>query len=663
MPFLDHLEELRWRIIKSIISVLLCTIGVYVFSEPFMEILVHPYITARPDDVGGLVYLGPTGGFMVYLEISLFGGIVLSLPVIFYQLWQFVAPGLYKRERKYTLGVIIISTISFFIGATFSYSVIIPLGLNFLLGYKTTFLAPSLTIDKYLSFILMLLLVSGLVFELPLVTFFLTKLGLISAKFMREKRRYAIVIVLIVAAILTPPDVMTQLLLAGPIVVLYEISILVSAIVGRKRRKKEAAEAASPDESHHAQEQSAAEAAAAESEPQREMPETIAATPDISDGKMKADKPKEAESNPQDIMATLAASDLLPDSYKDIPIAELNRRIVKIKRKYGSELAILGHHYQRDEIIAHSDIRGDSFALSKKASELAEAKTIVFCGVKFMAEAACILARPNQIVLHPDFNAGCPLADFADIDKVEEAWDTLISICRSDTITPITYMNSSSEIKAFCGRKSGTVCTSSNAPKAFQWGLEQSNKVFFFPDQHLGENTASKLNLQYYDYVIWDPAKDLGGNSEEAIRNAKLILWKGHCHVHTFFTEKHVQKMRKAYPDAKIVVHPECKKSVVDLVDANGSTDFIINYAKNAPLHSTIIVGTEINLVTRLQRENPDKTIIPLARSLCPNMYKINLQNLYWTLDNLGDVNAVYVEPGIIKDARIALNRMLEIAK
>lgn len=673
MPFLDHLEELRWRLIKSIISILIGTIIIYSFSEYLMKILVVPYNKARPEDVGSLIFLEPTGGFMIYLEIALFGGIILSLPVIFYQLWRFVAPGLYQKERKWTFAVIIISTLSFFIGTIFAYLIIIPIGLTFLLGFKSEMLEPNLTIQKYLTFMLTLLLVSGLIFELPLVSFFLTRMGLISAQFMRSKRRYSYVIVLILAAILTPPDVITQLLLAGPIILLYEISIFVSAFVGRKLQKEEESyESDTESETRSDQDSKPSpqkEEQKTEEESAQSEKESSESTSDTKEDEQSVDTKQETkDSNASTPVAAKSigahtALKILPDKYKDLSVTELNQKISDIKKKYGPQLTILGHHYQRDEIIDFSDIRGDSFALSKKASELAEAKYIVFCGVKFMAEAAGILARPEQIVLHPDFDAGCPLADFADIEPVEKAWETIQALCKNSSITPITYMNSSSEIKAFCGRNSGTVCTSSNAPKAFQWGFGQSDKVFFFPDQHLGENTATKLNIPYYEYLIWDPSQELGGNTEEAIRNAKLILWKGHCHVHTFFTVEHVQKMRQAYPEAKIVVHPECKKEVVDLCDADGSTEYIINYVQNAPFQSIIIVGTEINLVNRLNRENPDKTVIPLARSLCPNMYKINLQNLCWTLDELGEVNIVEVDPEIVKDAKLALNRMLKIAK
>ena len=460
MPFLDHLEELRWRLIKSIISILIGTIIMYAFADYLMKILVAPYNKARPEDVGGLIFLEPTGGFMIYLEIALFGGIILSLPVIFYQLWRFVVPGLYQTERKWTVGVITISTISFFIGTLFAYFVIIPLGLTFLLGFKSDILSPSLTVQKYLTFMLTLLLVSGLIFELPLVSFFLTRMGLLSAQFLRSKRRYSIVIVLIIAAILTPPDVITQLLLAGPILILYEISILVSAAVGRRAGKEEA-DVSDVESETRKEQDSKSSSPQAEQKTEEEPSQIEEETTDSESSPEEKEQPieekhktkdsNESESNAYKSIGTQAALRILPEKYKDMSVSELNQKIIDIKKKYGPQLTILGHHYQRDEIIDHADIRGDSFGLSKKASELSEAKYIVFCGVRFMAEAARILARPEQIVLHPDFDAGCPLADFADIEQVEKAWETIQTICKNVTVIPITYMNSSSEIKAFCG--------------------------------------------------------------------------------------------------------------------------------------------------------------------------------------------------------------------
>jgi quinolinate synthase len=352
---------------------------------------------------------------------------------------------------------------------------------------------------------------------------------------------------------------------------------------------------------------------------------------------------------------------MLPDSYRDMTEQQARDRILERKATLGKQLVILGHHYQRDEVIELSDFRGDSYGLCKNAVEQQQAEFIVFCGVHFMAEAADIISRPNQIVHIPDLTAGCPLADFADLSSVQQAWHDIVTICGSDKITPITYINSSAEIKAFCGRNHGSVCTSSNALAAMKWGFNRSEKLFFFPDQHLGTNTGNKFGISANERIIWDPHQPYGGNSPEKIKNAKLILWKGHCHVHTRFTLKHIQTVRNSFPEAKIVVHPECIEAVVNAADDNGSTSYIINYVQQAEPGSTIAVGTELNLVHRLAKQNPDKKVFPLARSMCPNMYKINLYNLCWTLDNLGKINIVKVPRNVKQDALLALDRMLQI--
>lgn len=337
-------------------------------------------------------------------------------------------------------------------------------------------------------------------------------------------------------------------------------------------------------------------------------------------------------------------------------------KILNIKHELGKALIILTHHYQRKEIVALGDFRGDSFGLSQKAAADKEARYIVFCGVHFMAESAAILAQPHQIVQLPDMDAGCWMADMADDSLVEKVWDELTSIVNEYEIMPLVYMNSDAWIKAFCGRKGGAVCTSSNTPTAFRWAFHQRRKIFFFPDEHLGRNTGNRLGIPSSGMIVWDPAKPLGGNTAEQIRNAEVILWKGHCLVHTRFTTDHIRQMRKRHPDARVIVHPECTEQVVGMADAVGSTSFIVKYVQEAPAGSIIIIGTEINLVERLAIEHPDKTILPLHRSLCPNMYKIDLKKLLHTLQHIGDVNVIRLPDDIKADAGLALDRMLALS-
>jgi quinolinate synthase len=279
-----------------------------------------------------------------------------------------------------------------------------------------------------------------------------------------------------------------------------------------------------------------------------------------------------------------------------------------------------------------------------------------------MAESAEILSQPHQSVLIPDSEAGCWMADMADIVIVEKAWEALTDVAGADTIMPVVYMNSDAELKAFCGRHGGTVCTSSNAPAAFRWALEQREKVLFFPDQHLGRNSGNRLGIPREDMIVWRPDKPLGGNTAEDIKKAKLILWDGYCLVHTRFKTDHIQDMRARHPDAKIVVHPECTEEVVAQADAVGSTSYIVNYVKDAPQDSTIVVGTETNLIQRLAFEYPDKNVLELHHSICPNMFKINPDNLLWTLENIGEANQVIVDEGVKEEARKALDRMLNLA-
>jgi len=337
-------------------------------------------------------------------------------------------------------------------------------------------------------------------------------------------------------------------------------------------------------------------------------------------------------------------------------------RIVSIKEALGEELIILTHHYQRKEIVDLGHYRGDSFGLSQKAATDKAARFIVFCGVHFMAESAEILSQPDQTVQIPDKRAGCPMADMANIYNVEKAWEQVTSIVGEEAVMPVVYMNSDAQIKAFCGRHGGTVCTSSNALTALQWGLDQRGKIFFFPDRHLGRNTGYQMGIHPEEIIVWNPEKNYGGNTSDRVKKARLILWDGYCHIHTRFRVEHVLKMRKDYPEARIVVHPECTREVVELADAAGSTSFIVKYVENAPPGATIIVGTEINLINRLSLENPDKTVLDLHYSLCPNMFKINLINLLWVLENIGRTNIITVPEAIKEDAKMALYRMLALS-
>jgi len=338
------------------------------------------------------------------------------------------------------------------------------------------------------------------------------------------------------------------------------------------------------------------------------------------------------------------------------------KKIIKIKETLGNKLIILAHHYQRKEIVDLGDYSGDSFALSQKASQDKKARFIVFCGVHFMAESAAILAQPHQVVQLPDINAGCWMADMADIYLVEKAWNEANEVVESGSIIPLVYMNSDAEIKAHCGRNNGAVCTSSNAPDAFRWAFKHGKKIFFFPDEHLGRNTGNLLGIPPNEMILWDPDKPRGGNSVEDIGRAKVILWKGHCLVHTRFTTDQIRKARAKFPDAQIVVHPECTEDVVAMSDATGSTSYIVKYVAQSQPGSTIVIGTEINLIKRLALEYPDRKIIPLFNSLCPNMYKINLENLLSTLENIGKSNIVEVPEDIKTDAALSLNRMLSLA-
>jgi quinolinate synthase len=354
---------------------------------------------------------------------------------------------------------------------------------------------------------------------------------------------------------------------------------------------------------------------------------------------------------------------ILPDRYRELSAAELVDRIQTVKRALGPALLILTHHYQRQEVIELGDVRGDSFLLSKKAAKNRDARAIVFCGVHFMAESAAVLARPEQAVFMPDLSAGCPMAEMAPIEQAERAGAELAAIVGPDGVVPVTYVNSSAAVKAFCGRHRGATCTSSNADQIFPWAMSQAERILFLPDEHLGRNTAAKLGIEPVE--LWDPALPLGGLNPERVRAARVLVWKGYCHVHTAFSVEQIDEQRRRYPGARVVVHPECRREVVAAADASGSTEGIIKYVEAAPPGATVVVGTEINLVERLARLQPGKTVVPLARSLCPNMYRTNLHNLAWVLDTIAASpesagNRVTVSPEIKRDAALALQRMLD---
>ena len=364
----------------------------------------------------------------------------------------------------------------------------------------------------------------------------------------------------------------------------------------------------------------------------------------------------------------------LPPRYLEMGQDELAILIARAKERLGSRLVVLGHHYQREEVIRWADYRGDSFKLCKDAAARPEADYIIFCGVHFMAESADILSAPHQQVILPDLHAGCSMADMADIDQVEEAWDALLEVCEGRRIVPITYMNSAANLKAFVGRNGGAVCTSSNARKIMEWALKPiaeggagGEKLLFFPDQHLGRNTAVlEMGFGLDDCAVWDPFQDMGGQTPETWRDATILLWKGHCSVHGTFMPIHVDNVRKRYPGIRVVVHPECTHEVVIKADAYGSTEMIKKQVEAAPPGTAIAIGTEINLVSRLAQEHPDKTIVCLNPNVCvcSTMYRVDAPHLLWVLENLLEgraVNRIVVPEPTAGEARLALQRMLEI--
>lgn len=354
----------------------------------------------------------------------------------------------------------------------------------------------------------------------------------------------------------------------------------------------------------------------------------------------------------------------------DLPAASdpaLVERARAAKEALGNRVYILGHHYQRDEVIQFADTTGDSFKLSQQAAAHPEADYVVFCGVHFMAESADILTADHQAVILPDIAAGCSMADMAALGQVEEAWGVFEAAGIAESVVPITYMNSSADIKAFVGKHGGSVCTSSNAKRSLEWAFEQGERVFFLPDQHLGRNTAVRdLGLSLDDCVLWDPHKPNGGLSIEELRAARVILWRGHCSVHGRFTEASVDEVRERVPGVTVIVHPECRYEVVDKADLVGSTEFIIKAISEAPAGSAFAVGTELNLVRRLALEHPDKTVVFLDRDVCfcSTMNRIDLPHLVWSLENLVAGNVVHqitVDPDTSRWARVALDRMLAL--
>ncbi len=365
------------------------------------------------------------------------------------------------------------------------------------------------------------------------------------------------------------------------------------------------------------------------------------------------------------------------DAYRKLDDAVLASRIDEVRQRLGSRVLILGHHYQQDGVIAHADLRGDSYQLSKSAAERTDCEAIVFCGVHFMAETADILVnRPEQIVerggvrvdvVLPDTAAGCSMADMAAIEQVEDAWADLAEFIDTNDITPVTYINSAASLKAFCGQHGGIVCTSSNARAVLEWAFAKTKRVLFFPDQHLGRNTAKAMGVPLEQMCVWNPHDPrLGGNDETTLENSRVILWQGHCSVHAMFRPEHVDTMRKSIPGIKILVHPECAMEVVEKADLTGSTSYIINQVEAAPSGSSWAIGTELHLVRRLEQEHPEQAIRFLSPTvcMCATMYRIDLAHLCWSLEHLesGDpVNVIRVEEQTAHWSVVALERMLDV--
>ena len=365
-------------------------------------------------------------------------------------------------------------------------------------------------------------------------------------------------------------------------------------------------------------------------------------------------------------------ADAIPREYALMDADELDRRITAARAKLGSRLVILGHHYQRDEVIKYADARGDSFKLAQFAAAHPEAEYILFCGVHFMAESADILSGPRQTVILPNPAAGCSMADMANIAEVEECWEALDTLYGDEVadgdlqpVIPVTYMNSAANLKAFCGRHGGIVCTSSNADKVMAWAFARGRRVLFFPDEHLGRNTALKMGIREDQIVVWNQRLDFGGiEDDETLMGAKVILWKGWCSTHARFTVEQIEQARREYPGVRVLVHPECRHEVVAAADLNGSTEFISKAVAEAPAGTVWAIGTEINLVRRLANEHPDQTIFCLDPVVCPcsTMYRIHPAYIAWVLEELVAgrvVNQVRVDDETARWARVALERML----
>jgi quinolinate synthase len=386
------------------------------------------------------------------------------------------------------------------------------------------------------------------------------------------------------------------------------------------------------------------------------------------------------------------------EQFRQLENEELENRIRLAKAELGEQLLILGHHYQQDEVIQFADLTGDSYRLSALAAENKRCRYIVFCGVHFMAETADILAnrsnrqgkghtgRKSEVkdlpasahrlpltarqdrvtVILPDMSAGCSMADMADIDQVEDCWSQLGEIIDTDDVMPVTYINSAANLKAFCGRNGGIVCTSSNAEAVLKWSFDQRRRVLFFPDQHLGRNTAKRMGIPLDEMLIWAPHQPLGGNTESAIEKSRVLLWRGHCSVHQMFKPEHVTMFRQRVPGIKILVHPECMMQVVDMADLVGSTEYILRTVREAPAGSKWAIGTELHLVNRLKQQHPEQEIHFLSPMvcMCATMYRIDLQHLCWALENLVQgtpVNIIRVADDVAHWAVMALERMLAV--
>ena len=345
---------------------------------------------------------------------------------------------------------------------------------------------------------------------------------------------------------------------------------------------------------------------------------------------------------------------------------QLVERAHAARRALGDRAFVLGHHYQRDEVIQFADVDGDSFKLAQQAAARPSAEFIIFCGVHFMAESADILTGDHQRVVLPDLGAGCSMADMASFDQVEEAWDTLADAGVADRTVPVSYMNSTADIKAFTGRHGGTICTSSNATRALRWAFERGEKVLFLPDQHLGRNTAVGMGMDLSDCAVYDPNRPGGGLTTAELRRARMLLWRGHCSVHGRFSVDCVDEVRERIKGVTVLVHPECRHDVVSAADLVGSTEYIIRAVRDAPAGTAFAIGTELNLVQRLAKRHPDKQIVYLDRTVCfcSTQNRIDLPHLVWTMESLiaGDVvNTVTVEPEIARQARLALDQMLAL--